>query len=69
MSPAHRGDIVRDPLFAGAEGNTYNLDDSRPVFEAMGRRPASTSGLGARPIRTTTIGGSRLRDDPVTRIT
>jgi phthalate 4,5-dioxygenase len=35
VSFLHRGDINSDPLFKGAKGNQYNLNDSRPVFEVV----------------------------------
>src|SRR5213080_1076423 len=33
VSFLHRGDLNSDPLFKGAKGNQYNLNDARPVFE------------------------------------
>jgi hypothetical protein len=35
VSWLHRGDLNSDPLFKGARGNQYNLNDSRPVFEVV----------------------------------
>ena len=35
VSFLHRGDLNSDPLFKGARGNQYNLNDSRPVFEVV----------------------------------
>jgi phthalate 4,5-dioxygenase len=35
VSFLHRGDLDSDPLFKGARGNQYNLNDSRPVFEVV----------------------------------
>ena len=35
VSWLHRGDLNNDPLFKGAKGNQYNLNDSRPVFEVV----------------------------------
>jgi phenylpropionate dioxygenase-like ring-hydroxylating dioxygenase large terminal subunit len=35
VSFLHRGDLHHDPLFKGAKGNQYNLNDSRPVFEVV----------------------------------
>jgi phthalate 4,5-dioxygenase oxygenase subunit len=35
VSFLHRGDLDADPLFRGAKGNQYNLNDSRPVFEVV----------------------------------
>ncbi|HZP79516.1 MAG TPA: Rieske 2Fe-2S domain-containing protein [Pseudolabrys sp.] len=35
VSWLHRGDLNSDPLFKGAKGNQYNLNDSRPVFEVV----------------------------------
>ena len=35
VSFLHRGDINSDPLFKGARGNQYNLNDTRPVFEVV----------------------------------
>jgi len=35
VSFLHRGDINTDPLFKGAKGNQYNLNDARPVFEVV----------------------------------
>src|SRR5256714_1965753 len=32
VSWLHRGDLNSDPLFQGAAGNRYNLNDARPVF-------------------------------------
>jgi phthalate 4,5-dioxygenase oxygenase subunit len=37
----HRGNLNTDPLFKGAKGNQYNLNDLRPKFEVVG----SDSGL------------------------
>ena len=33
VSFLHRGNLNSDPLFKGAKGNQYNLNDARPVFE------------------------------------
>jgi len=33
VSFLHRGDLHNDPLFKGAKGNQYNLNDLRPFFE------------------------------------
>jgi phthalate 4,5-dioxygenase len=35
VSFLHRGDLDSDPLFKGARGNQYNLNDARPVFEVV----------------------------------
>ena len=35
VSWLHRGDLNSDPLFKGAKGNQYNLNDARPVFEVV----------------------------------
>jgi phthalate 4,5-dioxygenase oxygenase subunit len=35
VSWLHRGDLNSDPLFMGAKGNQYNLNDARPVFEVV----------------------------------
>ena len=35
VSFLHRGDLNQDPLFKGAKGNQYNLQDARPVFEVV----------------------------------
>ncbi|MDO8678552.1 MAG: Rieske 2Fe-2S domain-containing protein [Acidobacteriota bacterium] len=35
VSFLHRGDLSQDPLFKGAKGNQYNLQDARPVFEVV----------------------------------
>jgi phthalate 4,5-dioxygenase len=35
VSWLHRGDLTSDPLFKGAKGNQYNLNDARPVFEVV----------------------------------
>jgi phthalate 4,5-dioxygenase oxygenase subunit len=35
VSFLHRGDLNNDPLFKGAKGNQYNMNDSRPVFEVV----------------------------------
>ena len=35
VSWLHRGDLNSDPLFRGAKGNQYNLNDARPVFEVV----------------------------------
>ncbi len=35
VSFLHQGNINSDPLFKGARGNQYNLDDARPVFEVV----------------------------------
>jgi phenylpropionate dioxygenase-like ring-hydroxylating dioxygenase large terminal subunit len=33
VSWLHRGALNKDPLFRGAKGNQYNLNDAKPVFE------------------------------------
>jgi phthalate 4,5-dioxygenase oxygenase subunit len=35
VSWLHRGALDADPLFRGAKGNQYNLNDSRPYFEVV----------------------------------
>jgi phenylpropionate dioxygenase-like ring-hydroxylating dioxygenase large terminal subunit len=35
VSWLHRGELNSDPLFKGAKGNQYNLNDARPVFEVV----------------------------------
>ena len=35
VSFLHRGDLDSDPMFKGAEGNRYNLADTRPIFEVV----------------------------------
>ena len=35
VSFLHRGDLDSDPMFKGAKGNQYNLNDMRPVFEVV----------------------------------
>jgi phthalate 4,5-dioxygenase len=35
VSFLHRGNLNSDPLFKGAKGNQYNLNDMRPVFEVV----------------------------------
>lgn len=35
VSWLHRGNLNTDPLFKGAKGNQYNLNDARPVFEVV----------------------------------
>src|SRR5436190_3462902 len=35
VSWLHRGDLNSDPLFKGARGNQYNLNDARPAFEVV----------------------------------
>ena len=35
VSFLHRGDLHSDPLFKGAKGNRYNLDDMKPHFEVV----------------------------------
>jgi phenylpropionate dioxygenase-like ring-hydroxylating dioxygenase large terminal subunit len=35
VSWLHRDSLNSDPLFKGAAGNQYNLDDMRPVFEVV----------------------------------
>jgi len=35
VSWLHRGDLANDPLFKGAAGNKYNLQDLAPVFEVV----------------------------------
>ncbi|MGD0150229.1 MAG: Rieske 2Fe-2S domain-containing protein, partial [Xanthobacteraceae bacterium] len=35
VSFLHRGNINSDPLFKGAKGNQYNLNDAQPVFEVV----------------------------------
>jgi phthalate 4,5-dioxygenase len=35
VSFLHRGNLNSDPLFKGAKGNQYNLNDAKPVFEVV----------------------------------
>jgi phenylpropionate dioxygenase-like ring-hydroxylating dioxygenase large terminal subunit len=35
VSFLHRSDLEADPLFKGAKGNTYNLNDAQPYFEVV----------------------------------
>jgi phthalate 4,5-dioxygenase oxygenase subunit len=35
VSWLHRGNLNSDPLFKGAKGNQYNLNDTKPVFEVV----------------------------------
>jgi phthalate 4,5-dioxygenase len=35
VSFLHSGGLKHDPLFKGAKGNEYNLNDSKPVFEVV----------------------------------
>jgi phthalate 4,5-dioxygenase oxygenase subunit len=35
VSWLHRGNLNSDPLFKGARGNQYNLNDAKPVFEVV----------------------------------
>jgi hypothetical protein len=35
VSWLHRSELNSDPLFKGARGNQYNLNDARPVFEVV----------------------------------
>lgn len=35
VSFLHRGNLSSDPLFKGARGNQYNLNDSQPFFEVV----------------------------------
>jgi phthalate 4,5-dioxygenase oxygenase subunit len=35
VSWLHRDNIDKDPLFKGAQGNKYNIDDMKPVFEVV----------------------------------
>lgn len=35
VSFLHRGDLSNDPLFKGAAGNKYNMQDMAPVFEVV----------------------------------
>jgi hypothetical protein len=35
VSFLHSGNLNSDPLFKGAKGNQYNLNDSKPVFEVV----------------------------------
>jgi phthalate 4,5-dioxygenase oxygenase subunit len=35
VSWLHRDNINKDPLFAGAQGNKYNMADMKPVFEVV----------------------------------
>jgi len=46
VSFLHRGNLNSDPLFKGAGGNKYNLNDARPVFEVVDQ-PGGLS-IGAR---------------------
>ena len=41
VSWLHAGGLKNDPLFKGAKGNEYNLDDLRPFFEVAERRRRS----------------------------
>jgi phthalate 4,5-dioxygenase oxygenase subunit len=51
VSFLHRGNLNSDPLFKGARGNQYNLNDSKPYFEVV----EHTSGLY--------IGARRMAED------
>jgi phenylpropionate dioxygenase-like ring-hydroxylating dioxygenase large terminal subunit len=46
VSFLHRGNLNSDPLFKGARGNQYNLNDSKPYFEVV--EHASGLYIGAR---------------------
>lgn len=46
VSFLHRGNLNSDPLFKGARGNQYNLNDSQPFFEVV-EHPAGLF-IGAR---------------------
>jgi phthalate 4,5-dioxygenase oxygenase subunit len=35
VSFLHRGDLETDPVFKGAKGNKYNMDDLMPVFDVV----------------------------------
>jgi phenylpropionate dioxygenase-like ring-hydroxylating dioxygenase large terminal subunit len=35
VSFLHRGDLDTDPMFKGAKGNQYNLNDAKPFFEVV----------------------------------
>jgi phthalate 4,5-dioxygenase len=35
VSWLHRGDLNSDPLFKGAKGNQYNLNDTKPIFTVV----------------------------------
>jgi phthalate 4,5-dioxygenase oxygenase subunit len=35
VSWLHRGNLNSDPLFKGAKGNQYNLNDAKPVFDVV----------------------------------
>jgi phenylpropionate dioxygenase-like ring-hydroxylating dioxygenase large terminal subunit len=35
VSFLHRGDLNTDPMFKGAKGNQYNLNDAKPFFEVV----------------------------------
>jgi phthalate 4,5-dioxygenase oxygenase subunit len=35
VSWLHRGNLNSDPLFKGAKGNQYNLNDTKPVFDVV----------------------------------
>ena len=56
----HSGGLKTDPLFKGAKGNEYNLNDTQAVLRG-GRQPraACSSAPAATPRRASTTGGSR----------
>ena len=60
VSFLHRGDVKADPLFKGAGGNKYNLNDLAPVFEVIEATAACTSARAAWPRTTSITGASRL---------
>ncbi len=49
VSWLHRGNLNSDPLFKGAKGNQYNLNDVRPVFEVVPSAGGLLIGAGAMP--------------------
>ncbi len=60
VSCLHSGGLKTDPLFKGAKGNEYNLNDTQAVLRGRRRpRAGCSSAPAATPRRAATTGGSR----------
>ena len=58
VSFLHSGELNSDPLFEGSKGNTYNMDDMKPVFEVIESPGGSTSAREETPRTAAIIGAS-----------
>ena len=63
----HSGGLKTDPLFKGAKGNEYNLNDTKPFFEVADSEGGLFVGARRNAEDGTTTGGSRRGSCPTSR--